>query len=110
MMKATVQTRIFLALTIDEARAAVTRPTDMQLAIRSTLFEIDGMPISEMFAAKPALIAAPKDGHKKAKKRTHRIHAPDKECPYCHETKHPTGYGRHIIACRVKHPDAMVGG
>jgi hypothetical protein len=103
-MKAMVQTRIFLALTVDEAREAVTQPTDVQLAVRTALYQIDGMPISKMMAPKPALLAGPKDGHKKPKK--HIITAPDKQCPYCGEMKHAQGFRRHEAACKFKHPDA----
>ncbi len=114
-MKASIQTRVFLVLTVDEAREAANRPTDFQLAIRDALFQIDGMPVS-MMAAKPALLAAPKkNGHKKVKraskrtsKRTNRIHAPDKECPHCGEMKKAMGYYRHVIGCKAKHPDVPV--
>jgi hypothetical protein len=105
-MKATVQTRIFIALTVDEARDAVTCPTDLQLAVRSALYQIDGMPVSEMITPKTKLISAPRNGHKKRS----RVHAPDKECPFCHEMKHPTGYGHHVKACKAKHPDTPVDG
>ncbi len=115
-MKASIQTRVFMALTVDEAREAANRPTDLQLAIRDALYQIDGMPIS-MMAPKPALLAAPKNGHKKAKrvtkrtsKRTNRIHAPDKQCPHCGEMKKAMGYYRHVIACKAKHPDAPLPG
>jgi len=114
-MKATIQTRIFLALTVDEAREATLNATNAQLEIRSALYQIDGMPVSEMMGPRPALLAAPKNGHKKVKhttkratKRTNRIHAPDKECPHCHEMKHPMGYSRHVVACKAKHQDAPV--
>jgi len=103
-MKAMVQTRIFLALTVDEAREAVTQPTDVQLAVRTALYQIDGMPISKMMAPKPALLAGPKDGHKKHK--PHRSQTPDKQCPHCGEMKHLQGYYRHETACKIKHPDA----
>jgi hypothetical protein len=103
-MKASVQTRIFLALTPDEARAAVNNATDVQLEIRSALYQIDGMPISQMIAPNPALLAASKNGHKKPRSKN-RIHAPDKQCPHCGEMKHPTGYSRHVKACKAKHPD-----
>jgi hypothetical protein len=56
-------------------------------------------------ATKPALLAAPKNGHKKVRGKN-RIHAPDKECPYCHEMKNPIGYNRHVKACEAKQPDA----
>ncbi len=105
-MKASVQTRVVLALTVDEAREATNRPTDLQLAIRDALYQIDGMPVSIM-APKPALLAAPKNGQKRRKlKRVQRT--PDKECPYCHEMKKPTGYARHVIGCKAKHPDVPV--
>jgi len=103
-MKATVQTRICLALTPDEARAAVNNATDVQLAVRAALYQIDGMPI-KMMAPKPALLAGPKDGHK-SPKRKNRIHAPDKQCPHCGEMKNPIGYHRHEATCKLKHPDA----
>ena len=104
-MKATIQTRIFLALTPDEARAAVNNATDVQLEIRTALYQIDGMPVSQMITPKPALLADPKNGHKKPRSKN-RIHAPDKQCPYCGEMKHPIGYGRHVTACKAKHSDA----
>jgi hypothetical protein len=114
-MKATIQTRIFLALTVDEARAATLNATDAQLEIRSALYQIDGMPVSEMMGPKPALLAAPKNGHKRTKakradklatKSTNRIKAQNKECPHCHEMKSPIGYYRHVIACKAKHQAA----
>jgi len=103
-MKASIQTRICLALTPDEARAAVNNATEMQLAVRTALYQIDGMPISKMVAPKPALLAGPKNGHKKGKHKNVQ-HIPDKECPHCHEMRHPNGYLRHEAACKLKHPD-----
>ncbi len=103
-MKAAVQTRILIALTEEEARSAVNNSTDLQLAIRSALYTIDGPPIVEL-RAKPALIAPAKNGHKsKATHAKHKITAPYKQCPHCHEMKHPVGYGRHVAACALKHP------
>jgi hypothetical protein len=94
-------------MTVDEARAAVNNATETQLALRAALYQIDGIPISQMISPKPALIASPKNRHKKPRSKN-RIHAPDKQCPYCGEMKHPTGYGRHVAACKAKHPDTTL--
>ena len=45
-MKSSVQTRIFISLTPDEARAAVNDAVDMQLCVRSALYQIDGTPVA----------------------------------------------------------------
>lgn len=118
-MKATIQTRIFLALTVDEARAAVTQATDMQLAIRSTLFEIDGIPVSEMMAPSPKQIAAPKKngqlkfarpegaksrapaGKRVSSKKVHRASNPW-TCPGCgRELKGKQGSYHHLKFCKA---------
>lgn len=100
-MKAVVQTRILIGLTEDEARSAVNNSTDLQLAIRSALYTIDGRPIVELSKSKPALLAAPsRNGHKPKRKQV----SPNKECPHCHEMRNPMGYTRHVKSCALKHP------
>jgi hypothetical protein len=90
---------------VDEARDAAINATDVQLSLRTALYQIDGQPISTMIAPKPSLLADPKNGHKKLKrtKRTNRIHAPDKQCPHCGKMKNPMGYSRHVKYCAAKH-------
>ena len=109
-MKAIVQTRILLGLTVDEARSAVNNSTDLQLALRSALYEIDGRPILELRVPKRALLDTPsKNGRKpKAQRAKHKITAPGKLCPHCGETKNPRGYYRHVASCALKHPHPVV--
>jgi hypothetical protein len=101
-MKASVQTRVIVAMTENEARSAIADPLDVVLALRSALQQLDGIPIVELIAqqrTRGKLLAPPteKDKVQKRKKISR------KECPHCHELVGATGYPRHVAACAKKH-------
>jgi len=108
-MKSSVQTRIFLSLTPEEARAAVNDAIDLQLCVRSALYQIDGTPVAILAAQNGRLLAAPK----KHKHVVHRRKASIprkmarkpteiKECQYCHRQCSARQIGKHMRACKAK--------
>lgn len=94
-MKAIPITRIAISLSLDEARAAVTNATDLQLAIHAALYQFEPATIVELASQHNVrkALAAPKKARKASKKPAPR------ECPVCHELKSPYGFTRHVAGC-----------
>ena len=93
-MKSSVQTRIFISLTPDEARAAVNDAIDLQLCVRSALYQIDGIPVATLIEQNRKQLAAPRKNGRK--------HVERKECPHCHKHYSIMGIGKHERACKMR--------
>ena len=110
-MKSTVQTRIFISLTPDEARAAVNDAIDLQLCVRSALYQIDGAPVATLIEQNNhrRQLAAPaaRNGHAKPKSTRKTKPASDAsvECPECHEIFKARGLNVHIAHKHRKQGD-----
>ena len=110
-MNSFVQTRVVIYMTPDEARAACLDALNVQLALRKSLQEIDGIPISQLVAenvrnkklsSSPLQLAAPKSkAHNRPKK--YKLNSRDKECPHCHKMFSLMGYSKHFASCAIKH-------
>jgi hypothetical protein len=96
-MKSSVQTRIFLSLTPEEARAAVNNAIDLQLCVRSALYQIDGTPVTTLIEQNRKQLVKPKrDGHRKPAAR--------RECVHCHKEFTIMGIGKYEKACKAVLP------
>ena len=93
-MKSSVQTRIFLSLTPEEARIAVNNAVDLQLCVRSALYQIDGTPVATLIEQSRKRLTAPKRNKRKSLK--------ERECIYCHKPYSIMGIGKHERACKQK--------
>jgi hypothetical protein len=112
-MKSTVQTRIFISLTPDEARQAVNDAIDMQLCVRGALNEIDGEPVSTLIRQQNdrKLLAAPKRNARKHVRNGHKARvqkatspAATVECPECHRMVKSRGLNIHIAKSHKETP------
>jgi len=105
-MKSTVQTRIFISLTTEEARAAVNNAIDLQLCIRSALYQIDGTPVATLIEQNRRQLTAPHSAKNKRKLTVHTRTAARRapkipnaeriECPQCHKPVKARGLGVHM--------------
>ena len=105
-MKSTVQTRIFISLTTEEARAAVNNAIDLQLCVRSALYQIDGTPIATLIAQNRKQLIAPRSAKNK-RAQSRRVAKPGQmvECPQCHKPVKARGLGIHMA---LKHKPSSV--
>jgi len=108
-MKSSVQTRIFLSLTPEEARIAVNNAVDLQLCVRSALYQIDGTPVTTLIEQNRKQLTTHKRNKRKAAVRTRTAarraqkipNAERVECPQCHKPVKSRGLGVHMAR---KHP------
>ena len=124
-MKSSVQTRIFISLTPDEARAAVNDAVDLQLCVRSALYQIDGIPVATLIeqnrtrlrCAPGEQLAAPRHATRgsvragRARRKHKQLTAPrtarrkplaKRECIHCHQPYSSMGIGKHERACKMR--------
>ena len=104
-MKSSVQTRIFVSLTPDEARAAVNDAVDLQLCVRTALYQIDGIPVATLIEQNRRQLAPPKR-HKRKQLAVPRIARrkplAKRECIHCHQPYSSMGIGKHERACKMR--------
>ncbi len=81
-MKSVVQTRIFVSLSPEEARAAVNNAVDLQLCVRSALYQIDVAPVAHLIEQNRRQLPAPKKAGRGKVKRVVKI---AHTCPTCNK-------------------------
>jgi len=114
-MNITTNTQTFITITLseDEARAALSDPTDLQIGIRAKLYMATGSPLKKNAEAVAMQHNGRKPRRSQAKasidpKATHRGKSFKRiECPHCHEFKSPQGFNRHTVKCARNHALAV---
>lgn len=113
-MNITTSTQTFVTITLseDEARAALSDPTDLQIGIRAKLYMATGITLEKSAKA----IAVRRNGREPRRGKTEPVAIPKGhrgkslkriECPHCHEFKSPQGFNRHVARCEREHASAV---
>ena len=102
-MKAYVQTRIIVGLTPEEARVAVNNAVDLQLCVRSALYQIDGMPVATLIEQNRKQLPPPKR-HKRKQLAAPKRRKPfeKRECIHCHQPYSISQIGKHERTCKAR--------